>query len=123
MLLSQSVHKGILLTFVDSSDYLGKLQCFYINISVATKRGFVTTHRHNSITRDVAMVCQRIQTRTRATLVTIAIVRSLEGVFAGDYAVISLRPSFGVLRAYHQLEISVSSPASASPSRHGTPAF
>jgi hypothetical protein len=42
------------------------------------------TYRDHAIPGDIAMVCQRVETRTGATLVTILKVRRLEFMFAGD---------------------------------------
>jgi hypothetical protein len=43
-----------------------------------------TTYRDHAIPGDIAMVCQRVETRTGPTLVTILKVRRLEFMFAGD---------------------------------------
>jgi len=58
------------------------------------------------------MICQRIETRARSTLVAIVIVRRLESVITGDYFISMLslvEQSF----TYRQREFSMNSPGVA----------
>ena len=67
------------------------------------------TYRHDTVVRDICMVRQGVQTRTRSTLVTFLKVWRLEGMVPCDFISIILQPQSYIVRmgkTYYQLESS-----------------